>query len=194
MQIPQFIGAVLLLLLTPGPTNTLIMLAGYTNGWRASAWLSGIELLGYRVVVVPVTLISAPVVAAFPDAMLWAKILAGAWVLSLSWRLWRSAGSAAHAVEGGVARQVLVTTVLNPKAPIIALAIMPQLPFLEVLPWLALFSLLVLLAANLWLAVGSLVAKGGGALLAPKAVRKMAATGLLCFAAVLAGSAVHAMT
>jgi threonine/homoserine/homoserine lactone efflux protein len=194
MQIFQFIGAVLLLLLTPGPTNTLIMLAGYAKGWRASAWLSGVELFGYLAVIIPVTLIAAPVAAAFPDAMLWMKILAVAWVLSLSWRLWRSAGPAAHAGDGGVARQVFITTVLNPKAPIIALAIMPQLPFLEVLPWLAVFSVSVLLAANLWLVAGSLVAKGGGALLSPRTVRKMAATGLLCFAAILAGSAVHAMT
>lgn len=46
MHILSFTAALLLLLLTPGPTNTLMMLAGYERGWRSSLRLIGAELTG----------------------------------------------------------------------------------------------------------------------------------------------------
>lgn len=193
MHVVQFVGAVLLLLLTPGPTNTLMMLAGYLGGWRSSTRLIAAEVAGYLVVILPITLLAAPLVAAFPDAFRWMKVIAVAWVLFLSWRLWRSSAASGNARQEVAAWRVFATTVLNPKAPIIAIAVMPQLSLPDVIPWIAGFSGLVVLAANMWLAAGAFVARGSGRLLAPRTVQKLAASGLLCFAAILAGSSVHAM-
>ncbi|MCB5203230.1 threonine transporter RhtB [Neorhizobium sp. T786] len=194
MHVLPFIAGILLLLLTPGPTNTLMMLAGYARGWKSSLTLVVAELGGYLTVIIPVCLVAAPFFTAYPVALLWARGAAVVWILFLSWRLWRSAGEDKPAGGEVDARRVYVTTVLNPKAPIIALAIMPQGAFLEILPWLGLFSGLVLFAANSWIVGGALVARGAGSMLSPQTVKKVAATGLLGFAVLLAGSSVHAMS
>lgn len=192
MHFFHFVGGVLLLLLTPGPTNTLMMLAGYSSGWRTSVGLIAAELGGYLAIIISIGLVAATVFVAYPQASLWMKGLAAAWVLFLSWRLWRSSHSAKEPEEAIGPRTVFMTTLLNPKAPIIALVLLPQGSAHEVLPWLLGFALLVVLAANLWLAVGSLVANGSGKLLTPPAMRKCSAAGLLGFAVLLAGSSVHA--
>ncbi|WP_367396515.1 hypothetical protein [Neorhizobium galegae] len=41
MTPPEFILAILLLLCTPGPTNTLMALGGYSRGWLKSLPLIG---------------------------------------------------------------------------------------------------------------------------------------------------------
>ena len=48
-----FVFAILALLLTPGPTNTLLTVGAAARGWRASLPLLFGELAGYLVVVVP---------------------------------------------------------------------------------------------------------------------------------------------
>ncbi len=194
MHLLSFSAAVLLLLLTPGPTNTLMMLAGYGRGWRGSLVLIAAELAGYLLVIVPVLLVAAPVSVLYPSALLWARGVAAVWVLFLSWRLWHASNhppAPGSEVDG---LRVLLTTALNPKAPIIALVIMPQGPLVELLPWIMVFSGFVVLVANLWLMAGALVAGGGGPLLGPGIVRKSAATGLFGFGLLLVSSSVHAMT
>ncbi|CAD7030021.1 threonine transporter RhtB [Pseudorhizobium endolithicum] len=193
MHVLSFSAAVLLLLLTPGPTNTLMMLAGYGRGWRGALTLIAAELAGYLLVIVPVLLVAAPALALYPSALVWARGVAAVWVLFLSWRLWYAANRPPAPGGDLDGLRVFLTTALNPKAPIIALVIMPQIPFVELLPWLVLFSGFVVLAANLWLIAGAQAARGAGRRLGPGIVRRLAAAGLFGFALLLASSSVHAM-
>lgn len=189
---PEFALAILLLLATPGPTNTLMALAGYERGWLRATPLISAELLGYLLVIVPVATLAAPIFLAHPALALWAKLVAGAWVLFLAIKLW-SVSPSSVASKKVTAGSVFVTTCLNPKALIIGLVIMPHEGLLNLLPWLAAFALLVVGAANGWIFFGALLKSGRLPALGPATISRVAAAGLFAFAMILAGTSLHAL-
>lgn len=190
MTSTEFALAILLLLCTPGPTNTLMALGGYARGWLKALPLIAGEIGGYLLVIVPVATLAAPFFDAYPQVSVWAKLTAGVWVFYLGYRLWMSEKQAKEAVEISV-RQILVTTVLNPKALIIALVIMPHGGLVELAPWLALFAGLVLLAANGSIAFGCLMRRTERFEVKPIAVRRIAAACLVLFAMILASTSIQ---
>jgi threonine/homoserine/homoserine lactone efflux protein len=192
MTLPEFTLAILLLLGTPGPTNTLMALGGYARGWPRGLPLIAGELGGYLLVIVPVATLAAPFFDAYPQALVWAKLAAGIWVLYLGYSLWMSEKQAKDAVEISI-RQVFVTTVLNPKALIIALVIMPHGSLPELAPWLALFAGLVIFAANGWIAFGCLMRRTVRFEVKPIVVRRAAAACLLLFATILASRSIQSL-
>jgi threonine/homoserine/homoserine lactone efflux protein len=189
----QFTLAILFLLCTPGPTNTLMALGGYARGWVRALPLIGGELGGYLLVIIPVATLAAPFFHAYPQASLIAKIAAVLWVLYLSIHLWASTKKADDASGEISVRQVFVTTVLNPKALIIALVIMPHGDLMMLAPWLLLFAGLVLLAANGWIVFGRLMRGTRGFEVKPMVIRRVAAACLLLFAIILASSSIQSL-
>lgn len=192
MTIVTFTLSVLLLLATPGPTNTLMALAGYRRGFFAAMPLIPAEILGYLLVIVPVACFAAPLFEEWPLLRDWTKLVAGIWVLYLAMRLWRIVPQALETREVD-ARAVFLTTCLNPKALIIALVLMPHEGLVPLLPWLALFAGLVLMGASVWICIGSLIARSGSSYARPLVIRRAAATGLLIFAVILTGTSLSAM-
>jgi len=167
-------------------------LGGYERGWGRALPLIPGELAGYLLVIIPVATLAAPFFEAYPQTSLWAKLAAGSWVLYLSYRLWTADRKAGSVAEISV-RQVFVTTMLNPKALIIALVIMPDAGMIELAPWLGLFALLVLLAANGWIAFGSLMRRTERFEIKPILVQRIAAACLLLFAMILASSSIQSL-
>ena len=108
-----FALALSLLLLTPGPTNTLLALAGSARRRGLGLSCMGAELAGYFTTVLPVHFLAAPVLAAHPELARTVTAVAALWVLTLSIRLW---GRSLETDTGIVVtpRLVSVTTVLNP--------------------------------------------------------------------------------
>lgn len=150
--------AVLALLLTPGPTNSLMLLAGAERGLRAALRLIPAELAGYFLTVLPLTLIGLSVLEAYPDLKLVVALAAAVWVAVLALRLWRL--PAAGDVQASVgARALFVTTALNPKALIFGLVLLPSPDRLA--GNLALFAALVVVVAVLWAGLGAAL-RGGG--------------------------------
>ena len=184
-----FTFAILALLLTPGPTNTLLTVAAATRGLRASTPLLAGELLGYLAVIVPLATIAAPLLDGRPALAAGLRIAAACWVLFLAVRLWRvsSEQKAERQAAPITIGQVFLTTMLNPKAPIIGLVIMPHGTLAEIAPALGLFSLLVLAAGTSFLTLGHVVGKAP--VLSPRLVYRIAAVFLLLFSAGLVGSA-----
>ncbi|WP_242224553.1 LysE family translocator [Shinella zoogloeoides] len=184
-----FTFAILALLLTPGPTNTLLTVAAATRGLRASTPLLAGELLGYLAVIVPLATIAAPLLDGRPALAAGLRIAAACWVLFLAVRLWRvsSEQKAERQAAPITIGQVFLTTMLNPKAPIIGLVIMPHGTLAEITPALGLFSLLVLTAGTSFLTLGHVVGKAP--VLSPRLVYRIAAVFLLLFSAGLVGSA-----
>ncbi|MBP1885828.1 LysE family translocator [Sinorhizobium mexicanum] len=191
MQPLQFVLAILLLLATPGPTNTLLWLSGAAAGVRRSASLLLGELGGYLTVVVPVAALAAPFMSAHPEIGLVVKLAAACWILFMAYALWTPMReTAARPITLG---QVFITTVLNPKGLIIALAIMPQVRLIAMLPWLAAFAALVVSAGSLWIIAGTFLARLPGQPIGPRLPRRIAAACLVVFSFGMAGSALASM-
>lgn len=189
MTIPAFIAAVLALLLTPGPTNTLLAVGGASAGFRRSLPLILAEVSGYLLTITPLVTFAGPYLAAHPLAASAIKLCSAVWVLLLAFRLW-TAPPATDGVSPSLVtfRQVFITTVLNPKALIFGLVLIPHGTLPAVLPWLGLFVVMVVSAACTWLTAGAAIIyrKRNGQF--PPLLTRIAASAMLLFAASLAGS------
>lgn len=184
-----FLFAILALLLTPGPTNTLLTVGAAARGFLKSLPLLVGELCGYLTVVIPLATIAAALLEGRPTVSAAMRVVAACWVLFLAIRLWLV--SSKPTGEGGAKAvtvgQVFLTTMLNPKAPIIGLVIMPHGSLMEIAPALGLFSLLVAGAGTCFLLLGSLV--GQAPVLSPRLVYRIAAIFLVVFSLGLVSSA-----
>lgn len=192
MTLAAFVSSVLALLLAPGPTNTLIGLAGAQRGLRGVVRLLPWELAGYLTTVLPLTWLGAQVLAAWPDAALALKLAAAGWILVVAVRLW-SAGTQAADAPAVTPRQVYVTTMLNPKALVFGLVLLPPAGT-EAFPLrLGIFCLLVAGVALLWGGSGALTrmigATAGGRLLI---LQRCAASWLAIVAFTLLGGVIAA--
>lgn len=188
MSLEELVLALLVLLLTPGPTNTLMALAGAERGWTLALRLIPAELAGYLLAVVPLNSAGAAVLQHVPKLSPVITTLAAAWVLLLAIRMWRIDRS----TDGGAARvtapQVFVTTLLNPKALVIGLVLLPSPDPLA--PRLALFVALVIGAATVWAGAGAAVTRNGDRL--PRWLSRLAAGWLAILSATLAAKAMGA--
>lgn len=194
MSLSAFALAVLLLLLTPGPTNTLLAVSGAARGVKASLPLIGAELGGYLTTILPLVFVAAPLLADQPVAALVIKLASTLWVLLLAARLWTRPPSATKPGAVTVAT-VYATTVLNPKALIIGLALVPAASFASLetvvrpLPHLSVFCALVVFVAAFWLSAGAAILRRV-ATTNPLLFGRVAASFLVVFAISLAGRAI----
>ncbi|MBN3852270.1 LysE family transporter [Paraburkholderia sp. Ac-20340] len=153
-----------IVLLMPGPTNTLLAAAGLGQGFRRSAHLSVAELAGYLVSISLWGLCfthASQSLAWLPRTLRLASALYLAW---LAIRLWLTANSietSAARVIG--ARTLFSATVLNPKAILFAGSIFPPEAFTTFETWLeamAIFALLLIPIGCIWIAIGAAPREG----------------------------------
>ena len=156
MSLTALFLALLGLLMTPGPTNTLLALAGAERGWRRGLLLIPLEVLAYLLVCLPLALLGEAVLSAHPWLGPAIKAVAGAWVAVLAIRLWHL--PKADGAQSVTAARVFVTTLLNPKALIIGLVLLPgpDMPLRALL-----FVGLVAAVAAIWAAMGACLAGRG---------------------------------
>lgn len=150
--------AILVLLVTPGPTNTLLFLAGTERGWRGTLRLIPAEVAGYLVTVIPLTLIGATLLASAPALRPAIALAAGLWVAWLALKLWQPEQSGTTAAKV-TARMVFFTTLLNPKALIFGLVLLPATAPAQ---GFALFTALVVLVAVAWVWIGQRLPSAAG--------------------------------
>lgn len=161
MPIMVFISAVLALLLAPGPTNTLMGLAGAQRGLPRVIGLLPAELAGYLTTILPLSFLGAQLVADFPAFAIVLKIVAAGWIMVLAVRLW-GAGAGDENGRDISARRVYVTTALNPKALIFALVLLPPPQDADFALRLGLFCAMVVGVALVWGALGMLTQMAAG--------------------------------
>ena len=151
-----FTLAVLAVLATPGPTNTLLATSGAMVGVRRSLPLVPAEAAGYCMAILTLGLVLGPVMAGQPMLAAALRAAVGAYLLLLAWRLWRRGAEAV--VGAGLVRpgQLFVTTLLNPKAIVFALGILPfgKAP---VLPYMLGFLALLASVAVGWIGLGAVL-------------------------------------
>lgn len=158
MSVAEISLAVLVLLLTPGPTNSLVLLAGAERGFAGAMRLIPAELAGYVATVVPLALVGAALLEGQAGLQSAVTLAAGAWVAVLAVKLWR-AGAEPRGRSVGP-RALFVTTALNPKGLIFGLVLLPSPDRLAAN--LALFAGLVVVVAAVWAMAGTAL-RGGGA-------------------------------
>jgi threonine/homoserine/homoserine lactone efflux protein len=180
-----FTLTVLAILGTPGPTNTLLATAGATAGFRRASPLLAAEASGYLISILTIGYLLGPVVAAYPAVGLALRLLVGAYLFYLALRLWRYGRVAEVAGRNAVTfRQVFVTTLLNPKALVFALGVIP-LGAPQLWAYFTGFVGMLLCVGSAWIAFGSGAGIAAHAAGRTYLVPRVGALAVACFAAVL---------
>src|SRR5215217_6371640 len=86
----QFALAVLLLLATPGPTNTVMATAGAVNRGEVPWLFMLAELGGYLAIVLLARLVLSPLIAVYPTVGVALKVLVVCYLVYAAVRLWRT--------------------------------------------------------------------------------------------------------
>lgn len=160
MSLTPFILAAAAVLMTPGPTNTILAASGAAMGLRNAALLPLAEAAGYAVAVslyLVLTRSIAEVHAALPIL----KCVAAAWLLISAWKLWKQRVEVTTPALGSAFGRVLLTTLLNPKAMLVGTILIPNMLPERKLVALGCFLTLSLVAGMGWVALGSFLPSSG---------------------------------
>jgi threonine/homoserine/homoserine lactone efflux protein len=145
--------SLLALLLAPGPTNALLALSGAEAGAARTLRRVPVVIAAYALTVLPLAQLGEGLLRQ-PHALRAGVTLAAAlWVAWLAFALWRQPGHRAAAAGPGPALRLFVTTLLNPKAFIIGLVLIPAEPSRGAA--LALFFAVLAAAALAWAMLGA---------------------------------------
>lgn len=126
-----FAGAVLLLLMSPGPNMAFVVVHGVRYGWRGGvAAAVGIGLADLVLTAVTAAGITA-VVTQWPPAFDLIRIAGVVYLLHMAWTAWRRTTFAAsqdapRTALSGVAMQAMLNSLLNPKALLFFMVFLPQ--------------------------------------------------------------------
>lgn len=160
--------ALLALLLAPGPTNTLVMLAGAERGFLPALRLIPVEVVAYLSAVLPFLWLGA----AFPAEAAMVRpvvaVLAATWVLRLAWVMWQTP-PVTQGAQMVTARRLFVTTLLNPKAIIMGVVLLPAA---EGTPRLAILTALIAAVASVWALAGCFLPGAAGGTGLPPLLRR----------------------
>ena len=181
----QFTLAALLLLATPGPTNTVMATAGAVNR-SESPWLFMLaELCGYLAIIILARLALLPLINTYPWIGIVLKGCIVAFLLYTAIKLWHTHSPTEGAPDHISARIVFLTTLLNPKGLIFAIAIIPHRHAM-LFGFFAGFALLVLAVGGCWFIAGRTL----GVLAGPRAriLPRIGSLALFGFAGYLATS------
>lgn len=155
MTTTAFIAGVLALLLAPGPTNTLMGLAGAQGGLSRVIRLIPAELAGYATSILPLSFLGAELIQTLPGFGLVLKAAAAVWIAVLAIKLW-TAFLLGEEGKDTSAKQVYVTTCLNPKALVFSLVLLPPLQSAEFPQHLLVFAVMVIGVALTWGGLGTM--------------------------------------
>jgi len=190
VELESFVLAALALLLTPGPTNTLLAAGGATRGARRALPLIGAEMAGYAGAITALELFLAPLADASAWVGLALRVGCGLYLAYVAWRLWRPA---IWAEESAISfRRVFLATLSNPKAMVFVFVILPPRsiglgPLLY--PHGVVLLALIALAGGAWVLFGALVRAGAGGRGAALVRRSSSVVVALFSLTILAGAA-----
>ena len=183
--------AVLALLATPGPTNTLLATSGAAAGLKRSLHLVGAEIVGYMFSITLLALVVGPIVRASHDLSVALRVGCALFLFYSAWKLWRE-GAAALTSDTPVSfRRVLIATALNPKAIVFAFVIVPHLAHgaaMAAMPYMGALAAMIGLIGGAWIAGGAALRASANEVLSGGLARRAGALTLCVFAALLTGS------
>lgn len=189
-----FIGLVMTILLTPGPTNTLLASSGIQVGMRKSIQLIPAEAFGYLIAITFWGILIGKIAVYLPVLPQILKLFSAAYILYLAIKLWRTAEITENLNQVSIrARELFLATLLNPKALLFASAIFPvivwQCSQYYVVYMLVFLSLLIPIAF-FWTFIGTLLGTKNSRWLNQKNMQKTASLVLMSFSIPLSYSAI----
>ena len=123
----MFIGLVVTILLTPGPTNTLLASAGIQAGVKQSLKLIPAEVMGYLIAITSWGVLLESFSHFIPWLPALLKLISATFILYLAFKLWITSTNDIKLDSPLITPKALfVATLLNPKALLFASAIFPH--------------------------------------------------------------------
>lgn len=188
-----FIGLVATILLTPGPTNTLLASSGVQVGLRKSIKLIPAEVLGYVISISAWGMLIGKVSTTLPLLPPILKLLSACYIIFLAIKLWYTANQEIELNQPTIrTRELFCATLLNPKALLFASAIFPvaawsdfHIYLIHMMAYLALITPIALF----WIFLGSLLASKKVAWLNQTNLQKTASLVLVSFSIPISYSA-----
>jgi threonine/homoserine/homoserine lactone efflux protein len=185
----SFALAVLLVLATPGPTNTLLATAAATTSLRHFLSLMPAELAGYIISIGTLLMFVRPLAETSALMNIILRGICACYLLYLAWTLWYSRRGQPSSERIGF-RHVFITTLLNPKAAVFAFLIFPESRsslWLQ-LCLLGIFIGICVVVCAGWLTLGAMIGQQAGSFVTPYGFQRGAAIALAIFAVVMLGS------
>lgn len=189
-----FVGLVITILLTPGPTNTLLASSGIQVGIRKSLALIPAESFGYLLSITFWGFLIGKVSTQLPLLPTILKLFSAAYILYLAIKLWRTADVEQSVLQPTIrARELFCATLLNPKALLFASAIFPTIAWKNLdyyISHMLVFLILIVPIAFFWTLIGSVLAKNKIKWLNQSNMQKTASLVLMSFSIPLSYSAI----
>jgi threonine/homoserine/homoserine lactone efflux protein len=176
------------LLLTPGPTNTLLATSAAMVGARRSCSLILMELAGYGLSIAILLSFGQTVLATFPSVTQAVRFGLSIYLFYLAGRLW---SANPHLSASPITRsRVFVTTLLNPKGLVFSFVIFPPITSVKTATVHAvLFAAITSCVAAGWIIggafVGAMILKARMRLMARASAAALAIFGLVLMATVV---------
>jgi threonine/homoserine/homoserine lactone efflux protein len=152
------------ILLTPGPTNTLLAAAGLERGARGAWPLVICELVGYLIAISAWGCILAPLQNNYPWLAIMVRAASSLYLICIAVKVWRTADVLPSLRRQTVGPKALfIATILNPKALLFSSLIFPAISMDNIQVYLvamALFSCLVIPIGMVWSMFGAALNSG----------------------------------
>ena len=189
-----FVSLVITILLTPGPTNTLLASSGIESGIRKSLKLIPAEALGYLIAISIWGVLIDSVADKYPIVPSIMKLLSAAYIIFLALKLWKTSTVNADMNQPSITVKALFcATLLNPKALLFASAIFPVTTWASLHNYtlhMGTFLSLIVPIAMFWIFIGSVLVSNRISWLNQKNLKRTASLVLISFSMPLSYSAI----
>ncbi|WP_173912755.1 LysE family translocator [Acinetobacter sp. Marseille-Q1618] len=189
-----FIGLIVTILLTPGPTNTLLASSGIQVGVRKSLSLIPAEALGYFISITIWGALIGSLAKQFPMIPIILKLFSAAFIIYLAFKLWHKAQPHQDYTQATIsAKALFCATLLNPKALLFASAIFPSFVWHNLSAYIShmlTFLILIIPIAFFWIFLGKKLSSNKISWLNPFNMQRTASLILVGFSVPIGYSAI----
>lgn len=176
-----------LLLLMPGPTNTLLLRSGVFSGFKRAWTLSLLECLAYLLQISFWGYLLSHMGASAPWCLKVMQFVSICYLAKTSYCLWREPTAGLPAMPGARVsrRQFFLLTLINPKGLLVVSFIVPVQTFADTAlygQFVMQFTAVVIPVGCAWVLFGARIKRSGHAWLTPQNINRTASVVISCFA------------
>lgn len=190
-----FMLSTAILLLTPGPTNTLLAAAGLGCGSREALPLIAFALAGYLLVILGWGIFLTSMGNHYPGLSMAVRVACSGYLFYIAVKIWMSTEKSPISGSKTIGpATVFVTTMLNPKGLLFASTIFPSEAFDNMQVYListVLFACMVVPIGIVWVVFGAVVGSGRVIAMNPVKLQRTLAVVIGVFSATMVWTAIH---